>query len=233
MCICEEDETCLSVYEPVFLIFHALLACLINFAIEAISRHSLVQAWSYMTQTPLVFLYNAFMIFMTFTVVYLFRRRVFTRIIIGVLWMILGICNGYMLMKRVTPFNAQDLKVATDAVSLINNYFNGFEIVIVLVGIAAVIIWLISMWRRGGQYEGKIHRLLAIAGVAVCAVYSASQQIRQLISECFPHTLEILRLPMRITDFRTALCPVYLIQESMSRMDIRRKQWQRLTRTEN
>ena len=29
------------------LIFHALLACLINFAIEAISRHSLVQAWSY------------------------------------------------------------------------------------------------------------------------------------------------------------------------------------------
>ena len=27
------------------LIFHALLACLINFAIEAISRHSLVQAW--------------------------------------------------------------------------------------------------------------------------------------------------------------------------------------------
>ena len=152
------------------LIFHALLACLINFAIEAISRHSLVQAWSYMTQTPLVFLYNAFMIFMTFTVVYLFRRRVFTRIIIGVLWMILGICNGYMLMKRVTPFNAQDLKVATDAVSLINNYFNGFEIVIVLVGIAAVIIWLISMWRRGGQYEGKIHRLLAIAGVAVCAM---------------------------------------------------------------
>ena len=152
------------------LIFHALLACLINFAIEAISRHSLVQAWSYMTQTPLVFLYNAFMIFMTFTVVYLFRRRVFTRIIIGVLWMILGICNGYMLMKRVTPFNAQDLKVATDAVSLINNYFNGFEIVIVLVGIAAVIIWLISMWRRGGQYEGKMHRLLAIAGVAVCAM---------------------------------------------------------------
>ena len=152
------------------LIFHALLACLINFAIEAISRHSLVQAWSYMTQTPLVFFYNAFMIFMTFTVVYLFRRRVFTRIIIGVLWMILGICNGYMLMKRVTPFNAQDLKVATDAVSLINNYFNGFEIVIVLVGIAAVIIWLISMWRRGGQYEGKIHRLLAIAGVAVCAM---------------------------------------------------------------
>lgn len=151
------------------LLFHALLACLINFAIEAISRHSAIRAWGYMTETPLVFLYNAFMIFMTFSIVYLFKRRVFVRIIISVLWMVLGVCNGYMLIKRVTPFNAQDLKVATDAVSLINNYFNGFELVMVVVGIGAVTVWVISMWRRGGQYDGKIHRIRAAAGVAVCA----------------------------------------------------------------
>lgn len=152
------------------LVFHALLACLINFAIEAISRHSLFEAWEYMTGSPLVFLYNAFMIFMTFSVVYLFRRRVFVRIIISVLWMVLGIANGYMLMKRVTPFNAQDLKVAKDAVTLINNYFNSFELIVVGVGAAAVVIWVISMWRRGGQYEGKMHRLLGAAGIVVCAL---------------------------------------------------------------
>ncbi len=152
------------------LVFHALLACLINFAIEAISRHSLFEAWEYMTGSPLVFLYNAFMIFMTFSVVYLFRRRVFVRIIISVLWMVLGVANGYMLMKRVTPFNAQDLKVAKDAVTLINNYFNSFELIVVGVGAAAVVIWVISMWRRGGQYEGKMHRLLGAAGIVVCAL---------------------------------------------------------------
>lgn len=152
------------------LVFHALLACLINFAIEAISRHSVFEAWSYMTETPLVFLYNAFMIFMTFSVVYLFKRRVFVRIIISVLWMVLGVANGYMLLKRVTPFNAQDLKVAKDAVSLINNYFNGFELIMLSVGIVAVVIWIISMWRRGGQYEGKLHRIWAIIGIIICAV---------------------------------------------------------------
>ncbi len=149
-------------------VFHALLACLINFAIEAISRHSAIEAWEYMTETPLVFLYNAFMIFMTFSVVYLFKRRVFVRIIIGVLWMVLGVANGYMLLKRVTPFNAQDLKVATDAVSLINNYFNSFELIIVVVGIAAVVVWVVSMWRRGGQYEGKVHHIRAIIGIVIC-----------------------------------------------------------------
>ncbi|GFI51332.1 MAG: LTA synthase family protein [Dorea sp.] len=148
------------------LIFHALLACTINFVIEAVSRHSAVEAWNYMTGTPVVFLYNAFMIFITFSVVYLVKRRMFVRIIISVLWLALGVANGYMLMKRVTPFNAQDFKVAKDGITLINNYFNGVELVGLAVGISAVVIWVISMWRRGGQYNGKLHRLWALAGVA-------------------------------------------------------------------
>ena len=81
--------------------FHALLACVINFAIEAISRHSVIAAGEYMIGTPLVFLYNAFMIFITFSVVYFFKRRIFVRIIISVIWLILGVANGYMLLKRV------------------------------------------------------------------------------------------------------------------------------------
>ena len=152
------------------LIFHALLACIINFVIEAISRHSVVAAWDYMTGTPLVFLYNAFMIFVTFSIVYLFKRRIFVRIIIGAIWVILGIANGYILLKRVTPFNAQDLKIAGDGIALINNYCNGFEVVVIAVGAVALLIWLISMWRRGGQYAGKIHHIVALIGIIVCGV---------------------------------------------------------------
>ena len=150
------------------LIFHALLACIINFVIEAISRHSVVAAWDYMTGTPMVFLYNAFMIFVTFSIVYLFKRRIFVRMIIGAIWVILGIANGYILLKRVTPFNAQDLKIA--GIALINNYCNGFEVVVIAVGAVALLIWLISMWRRGGQYAGKIHHIAALIGIIVCGV---------------------------------------------------------------
>ena len=152
------------------LIFHALLACIINFVIEAISRHSVVAVWDYMTGTPLVFLYNAFMIFVTFSIVYLFKRRIFVRMIIGAIWVILGIANGYILLKRVTPFNAQDLKIAGDGIALINNYCNGFEVVVIAVGAVALLIWLISMWRRGGQYAGKIHHIAALIGIIVCGV---------------------------------------------------------------
>ena len=82
------------------LIFHALWACIINFIIEAISRHSAFAAWDYMTGTPLVFLYNACMIFVPFLLVYLVRMRVFMRIVISALWLFLGVVNGVMLLKR-------------------------------------------------------------------------------------------------------------------------------------
>ncbi len=153
------------------LIFHALLACIINFVIEAISRHSLaVAAWNYMTGTPLVFLYNTFMIFVTFSIVYLFKRRIFVRIIISALWIILGIANGYILLKRVTPFNAQDLKIAGDGIALINNYCNGFEVVVIAVG--QLRLW--SGWSRCGDaadsIQEKVHHVASLLGIVVCCI---------------------------------------------------------------
>ncbi len=147
------------------LVLHYLLACVLNFLIEVVSRHSFFEAWSYMTETPFVFLFNAFLIFATFMIVYLFRRRVFVRILLSVFWLFLGTCNGYLLLKRVTPFNAQDLKVLSDALELTGNYFSGGELVLLIIGIVAVVLWVISMWRRGGQYTGKMHRIIALIGV--------------------------------------------------------------------
>ena len=146
---------------------HFLLACVINFLIELVSRLSFFEAWDYMVGTPLVFLYNAFMIFATLSIVYLVRRRVFARILISVFWIFLGICNGYLLTKRVTPFNAQDLKALSEALAVSQSYFNAFEMVMIVIGVVALILWIVSMWRRGGQFTGKMHRVIALGGVVV------------------------------------------------------------------
>ena len=149
------------------LIMHMLLACILNFAIEVISRHSLERAWVYMTGRPLVFLYNAFMIFVTFSIVYLVRRRIFTRILLSILWLILGIINGYLLGRRVTPFNAQDFPMVRDALSMANLYSSPVEQILLSIGVIALIIWLISMWISGGQYQGKMRRIIALGFVGL------------------------------------------------------------------
>ena len=144
------------------LVLHFLLACVLNFVIEAISRHSAGPAWDYMVMSPWAFLFNAYMIFITFLLVYLVRRRVFLRIIISVFWLVIGCVNGYMLSVRVTPFNAQDLKVIDDAVTMLDKYFTGPQGAMLIILIIAVIAWLVSMWRRGGQYTGKMYRIPAL-----------------------------------------------------------------------
>ncbi|HJC90954.1 MAG TPA: LTA synthase family protein, partial [Candidatus Mediterraneibacter excrementigallinarum] len=107
----------------------------------------------------------------------------------SVFWLFLGICNGYLLTKRVTPFNAQDLKVLSDALELTNNYFNTFELAMIIIGVVALVLWIVSMWRRGGQFTGKMHRIIALVGVvasfALCIVLTNVAVDRRVISNYF------------------------------------------------
>ena len=210
-----------------------LLACIINFFIEVISRLSFGEAWAYLTKTPLVFLYNSCMIFVTFTIVYLVRRRVFTRILLSVFWLFLGICNGYLLTKRVTPFNAQDLKVLSDALELTGNYFNTFELIMIIIGVTALIVWVVSMWKRGGQYTGKMHRWIALGGVVAsfvgCMALTNLAIDKRVISNYFGN------IAFAYEDYGFPYCfsQVCLIQGSTSRQDMAKRRWRRSTKKKN
>ena len=67
------------------LLFHGLLACILVFTIECVSRHSFTSAVSFCISSPLTFLYNALLIFATLLIVYLFKHRALVRIVISVL----------------------------------------------------------------------------------------------------------------------------------------------------
>ena len=91
-----------KVCNRISLLLHALCSTAGYFLIEAISRHSFSAAWTYMTTKPLIFAYNAALIFTTSLLVYLFRKRCFWRVLIAILWLLLGIINGVILLNRVT-----------------------------------------------------------------------------------------------------------------------------------
>ena len=152
----------IPVMNKISVLLHAVWACVLYFIMEALSRHSVAKAWEYMQISPLTFLFNAYMIFASLFLVYIVKRRVFFRVIISVVWLILGIVNCYMLSVRVTPFNAQDLKVIDDALTMLDKYFTGPQGALIIAAIILVISWLVRMWKRGGIYNGKVYRIPAI-----------------------------------------------------------------------
>ena len=155
------------------MISHILLAALLNFTIEAVSRHSLFEATHFMLHSSLAFLLNVCLIFATLSIVFLFRRRVFWRFLISAVWLLLGISNAVLLSVRVTPFNAQDLKVLGDAISLSLQYFNWFNVISKGLALIAIITTIVLIWLKADRYHGKVNYIVSIVGVIVSfAVYS-------------------------------------------------------------
>ncbi|MCC8081385.1 MAG: LTA synthase family protein [Lachnospiraceae bacterium] len=149
-----------AVFKKYSLLFDGLLACVLILLIEAISRHSLIFAFWFFTGTPLTFLYNALLIFTTLLIIYLFKRRMFVRVILSVFWLILGIINGVVLSNRVTPFNFTDLKLVGDLFAMDNSrYLSTAEEAVIIIALVCLTVLLILLAVRGPKYQGYVHRL--------------------------------------------------------------------------
>ncbi len=146
------------------LLWHAL-ACLIGyFLIEAMARHSLADAWAFVDERTKVFFYNAFLIFTTTLVVFFFKRRAFWRILIGLVWLLLGAANGLILANRVTPLTGPDLGMLNELGGVAGKYFNGFQVVLVLIGVIALLVFLVWLFIRAPRYKKKRKWKLIIPG---------------------------------------------------------------------
>ena len=166
-----------------------LAVCVGYYFIEAISRHSLFSAMDFMTERPLVFLYNAFLIFTTTLIVYLFRRRVFWRTILFIFWMGLGIINGILLSTRVTPFTGPDLHLITDAFEIVDRYLSPFFFVVVVILFVLAILGLIWLFIKGPKYQGKMSYKwnvpLILAGVLAFAGTTKLALDKRVLSNYF------------------------------------------------
>lgn len=133
----------------------ALWCCILYFIMELISRRSFLGAWRYMTGSPLVFLYNALLIFTTMSVAFLVRRRVWVRVFVSGFWFVLSLANGIILSNRVTPFTGQDLKLLGDAKKVVTEYIPPVLFGLMIAGLAAGIFFLVRYFFRAPKYQGR------------------------------------------------------------------------------
>lgn len=167
----EKKEKLICFLNKYSIFFHALLACGICFIIEWVSRHSFTEAFAFVFDRSLVYLYNSLLVFASLALVYLFRRRVLMRMLISVLWLFLGIINGCILLKRVTPFSYTDLKMVNDLLTMQSNYFNKTEELLVIIGVSAVLVLLAVLWFKGPKFQGKPRRIASLLSLGALVFF--------------------------------------------------------------
>ena len=153
------------------LVFHFILACFITFVVEVISRRNLLSAVSFVNKHTLAYLYNAFIVFASLSLVYLSKCRAQLRLLITGLWIFLGTVNGIILSNRVTPFSYTDFKMLPDLFAMQNtNYFTAEEATIVVSIVASFIVFLVLFFIKGPKYQGKRHHVLSPVAIAALLI---------------------------------------------------------------
>ena len=154
-----------------YLRFCIYLALGLNLVIETVCRHSVLKAVLYMFKSPVMFIFNAMILFLFLGFGAVFRRRVLYCSVISVLMLVLGIVNGVLLCFRTTPFAAVDFLLITSAIRIVNLYLSPVTLVLIFVAIVAVIGLCIFLGMKMPKYTGKTH---ALAVVATAVVYAFS-----------------------------------------------------------
>lgn len=178
------------------LIFHFLLACLLTFVIELISRRNFISAVTFISHHTFAYLYNAFIIFASLSIVYLFRCRAQLRVLISGIWIFLGTVNGLILSNRVTPFSYTDLKCISDLLAMQNTtYFTAQEATLVVITVACFLAFLIFLFIKGPKYQGPQHKLansLSIAALLLIALPITTQaaQSSNILASYFSNIAE-------------------------------------------
>lgn len=122
-----------------------LLSILLEFIIEVLSRHSLIDAAVFLIQAPYAFMFSALFIFATLAISLLTPCKMFLQALFSVIWLGLGVANCVLLTKRVTPFSVNDLELIPSVGRIFKVYLNTFEVVLIVVGVIAALAGLVFL----------------------------------------------------------------------------------------
>lgn len=131
------------------LVFNVFLAVVMYIYMETFARHSLIACVRFFIERPLIFSFNIFIIFATYAIPILFRKRSFWYLIVSVFWFAIGTANGIILLNRMTPFNVKDLANINEAKAIATNYLPIPVLVLVIILAVAMLIGLVTLFIKG------------------------------------------------------------------------------------
>ena len=151
-----------------------VLSLLLTFVLEVLSRRSVIGAAEFLVKRPTVFLYNAIMVSVTLAFAMLFRKKLFSLMLVTVVWLAFGIANCVLLSFRTaSPLTAIDLQLGMEAIEMIDVYFKIWQVVLIGIAVVGVIALLVMIAVRSPKYrkEGQM-ALLRFSGFVIAFLIS-------------------------------------------------------------
>ena len=147
-----------------------LVPFLCNIIIEMFNGRSFVGGLTYIVRDTSSFFINLAIIMFTMSFGLLLRKRLAYIFTAGTVWVTLGVVNFVITSKRVTPFSATDFKLLGSIDDTIEKYLNPFELILIIVAIALVVVGVSIVWIKLPKYAEKISYMRNIVYIVVALV---------------------------------------------------------------
>ncbi len=186
------------------IICNLVLSVVLAFLLEVLGRQTFdLSAVGFVNERTKMFLYSIFIIFLTYSVTLITKRRLFTYIIVTLLWSVVGIVNFMMLSSRNTPFTYVDITLMKSVLPVMNNYFTPLEIGAIgaLILIALVLLVVAYMYL---PMEEQLNRKIGFVKVAV--IVAAFAGVTSYGFKSGMLTEEIHNIRIAFGDYGTAYC---------------------------
>ena len=148
----------------------ALIALVLNFLMEVISRRSLVSAVSFTVSSPHFFLAGWAVIFLTLSLAPLFPKKVFIYCFFGLLWISMAITNAVLVVIRTAPFEAVDFSIIRTGLGIITIYMKVWQIILIALAILAAIAGIVILSIKVRSQKVMFRR--ALIGIGLSALIS-------------------------------------------------------------
>ncbi|MDO5146344.1 MAG: sulfatase-like hydrolase/transferase [Eubacteriales bacterium] len=152
---------------------NSITALLLNIFLEYMERKSMEAVLQFIHERTFVFLFNALILFMFLSLVFLARKKVFTYAMIAGGWFLIGVTNGIVLNGRKTPFTAVDLTLVKSILPILNSYLELWQILLMVLGIIVVVAVIVCLYLYSPETKKSFDMKTNLGIVAVLCLFFA------------------------------------------------------------
>lgn len=134
-----------------------LTALVLDCAVEALHRHSVLKMFRFIGTNPYAFCFGGLILFLTLCPSLFFRRRAFARGMLSLVWLGLGVVDCIILYNRSTPLTMVDFQLLGSVWPVLEVYLRPWQMVLAGVA-AALLIALIVLWALRADKQPRLSR---------------------------------------------------------------------------
>ena len=156
--------------DPDRLPLYFILAALLTYLVESLSRHSPLAALVFLWEAPLAYLANYGIILLTLLLALMFKKRIAAITMLSFVWVTLGIAQCIILYTRVTPLTAVDISIALSVITIISAYLSVFQIILICLALVAAIALVVFLFIKVPRHSVRWKRLGILLASSFAAV---------------------------------------------------------------